>query len=134
MVNIYPLEWCFFAGSCAGMVAHGVLFLVKLRDVMAVREAKKNGPVLFIATDKIRQQGFMLAVFSGMLMLAISGLFTGFILTPQMKNFLVGGTIFGFASVVDVGFTFWRRRLLQDMVTAYGGIAGGRRKTDPPRV
>lgn len=131
--HVHPLEWAFLVASACALVATATLFIVKLWDLNAVRRSGTNGPILFMATDKIRQQGFMLAVSSGMVMLAVASVLSPVLMNSQAQTFLAGGIVFSLAIVADALFIYWRRRLLEDMVALYDRPhVGGRRKTDPP--
>ena len=121
---------CFVAAFCA-VVMSSYLFTVKLSDLLRVRREGQNGPVLFMATDKIRHQGFTLAVSMGMLMLAVSAVNNPAPPQPQTLNFILGTAVFAMGIVVDGLFTYRRRIKLAELVGRYSGQLGGTRKTDP---
>jgi hypothetical protein len=119
ITHVHPYEWCFLVASAAAVCVSVYLFTLKVGDVLRVKRERKNGPILFMASDKVRHQGFTLALSSGMLMLAVSAVNNNAQPSPQTLNFVVGSALTGIGIFVDGLFTLRRRRRLVELVDAY---------------
>jgi hypothetical protein len=128
----HPYEIAFFVVALIDMALSLWLFTMKIADIVRLYRARLNGPMMFMAQDKILHQGIILGLSSGMLMLAVSSLNNLAEPTGQALNLLSGAVWGGVGIVFYELLTFRRRAKLPDLVARYGGIPGGKRATDPP--
>lgn len=122
--------------SIGALCASGFLFTLKLSDLTRVKQSKQNGPLLFMARDNVRRQGFTMAVCGGMVMLSISGLNNDGPIVAQTKNLLMGMCVFALLMVAESVFIYRRREKMALLIALYEnrpeGVPGGRRASDPP--
>jgi hypothetical protein len=128
--HVHPFEWWFLVASAAAVGISAYLFTLKLGDLLRVKRERKNGPILYMAGDKIRHQGFTLALSAGMLMLAVSAVNNNTEPSPQTLNFLVGSALTGIGIFIDGLFTLRRRRRLAELIDEHHPPTLGRRVTD----
>lgn len=128
--HAHMYELCFFGFSALAVCVSSGLFTLKLGDLIRVKRERKNGPILFMVTEKIRHQGFLLALSSGLLMLAVSAINNPSPPTPQTLNLIVGAALCALAIVVDGLFTYRQRRRMAELVAIYAPKPGGQRAMD----
>lgn len=131
-----PLELAFVSCALVSTSLSAWLFTLKVSDLMRIRRERINGAMLYLTTDKVRHQGFMLAYSTGILMLAVAALFTAppppdYWRVPQSLTLICGLTAFSIGIACDALFTYRRRKKMAHLVAEYMGQAGGKRKTDP---
>lgn len=105
--------------SVAAAGASAALLTAKVIDLIEVKQNGTNGPVLFMKKDNIRHQVFLLAMSCGLGGLAISGYNNPLPVSPQTLNFVWFGNAFSVLALIDVLFTFRRRRKLSVLVAKY---------------
>lgn len=113
------LEGTLLVLSALSAIANGVLFTLKLADLVKVKREGVNGPITFMKMDNIRHQAFIMAAAFGMTMLAVSAWNNKAPLLPQTKNLIVGITVIAGMSVCDAIFTYRRRGRLAELVAQY---------------
>lgn len=137
-MSAHPLEVAVFVVSVIAVLTTGFLFTKKLADLVQVKRAGKNGPILFITWDNIRHQGFMMGLCFGLTALSISGLNNHTPPSPQALNWIAGGIGFAVVAVLDSLFRYRRRLRLAELVAEYERrtsiepLPGGKRKYDTP--
>lgn len=130
----HPYEIAFFIIAAIDLLLSAWLFTVKVADMVRLYRARMNGPMMFIAQDKILIQGIILAFSSGMLMMAVSSINNMAEPTGQALNLLAGWVWGGIGIVFYDLLTLRRRKRLPELVEKYGGVPGGKRATDPPEL
>jgi len=115
--HLYEL-WS-LALSALALCVSVLLFTLKLGDIVRMKIEGSNGPMLFMALDKIRDQGVLLALCMGMTMTAIAGLNNPTPPSPQALNMILGTAIAGAWIALNGVVSVYRRRTLENIVEKY---------------
>lgn len=132
-MNPHNLEVALLIVSTLAFGSSSAMFSLKVRDVLRVRRAKQNGPMLFVTTDNTRRQGFTMAVSAWMLMTAVASVNSQEPVTALVRTLLTCLIFVSLAITAEAGFIYRRRERLAELLALYEGVPGGRRASDPPK-
>lgn len=128
----HPYEISFFVVSAVSVTCAIGLFVLKLSDLFLLKASGQNGATEFNVTEKVRKQGFLLAISCVLLHMALTSINNPVEPTVQALNLLGGGIFIAVMLIIDAYFTFRKRRRLPMLIAKERTVRGGRRSTDPP--